>query len=158
MSSQAMELVVMPEKFRLHSVLQLRRTQQEERQAELAQALQAAQILQSQISEVQQQLQEIEEQLRAAAIHRLDVDHLMAIRRHQANTRALLRQLEEQQQVVEQEIERRQNRLVEANREVKVVETLEQQHREAQWALFLKREQDALDEFAQKRVQMDAEI
>lgn len=148
----------MPEKFRLHSVLQLRRTHQDERKTELAQAIQAAQILQNQIGDVQQQLQEIEDQLRTAATDRLDVDHLMAIRRHQATTRALLRQLEEQEQVVEQEIERRQNRLVEANREVKVVETLEQQHRDAQWGLFLKREQDALDEFAQKRVQSDAGI
>ncbi|MBL8891404.1 MAG: flagellar export protein FliJ [Planctomycetaceae bacterium] len=157
MNSLAMGMVVMAEKFRLHSVLQLRRTHQEERQAELAQAVQAAQILHGQIGEVQQQLQEIEEQLRAASLNRVDVDHLMAIRRHQANTRALLRQLQEQQQVVEQEIERRQTRLVEANREVKVVETLEQQHSAAQWELFLKREQDALDEFAQKRVQADVE-
>jgi flagellar export protein FliJ len=147
----------MPEKFRLVSVLQLRRNRQEERQSELAQAVQAAQILQNQKSEIDQQLHDIEQQLRSAASHHLNVDHLMAIRRHQSNTRALRRQLEEQEHVVEQEIERRQNRLVEANREVRVIETLEQQHIDAQRERSLKREQDDLDEFAQKRVRPSVE-
>lgn len=141
----------MPEKFRLAAVLRLRRNHQEERQAELAQAVQAIQTLQTQRQEVEQQLVDIEDQLRSAATDRLSVDHLMALRRHQTYTRGLLRQVEEQQHLVEQEIERRQNRLREANRDVRVIETLEQQHRDAQTARQLKHEQDALDEFALAR-------
>jgi flagellar export protein FliJ len=141
----------MPEKFRLAAVLRLRRNHQEERQAELAQAVQAIQTLHTQRQEVEQQLIDIEDQLRAAAIDRLSVDHLMSLRRHQTYTRGLLRQVEEQQHLVEQEIERRQNRLREANRDVRVIETLEQQHRDAQTARQLKHEQDALDEFALAR-------
>ncbi|MBL8853354.1 MAG: flagellar export protein FliJ [Planctomycetaceae bacterium] len=147
----------MAEKFRLQSVLQLRLNHQEERQAELAQAVQAIQILQGQMKDVEHQLVEIENDLRAGAAQHVNVDHLMALRRHQTDTRALLRQLEEQQHLVEQEIERRQNRLREANRDVKVIETLAEHHRAAQVAHMLKQEQDNLDEFAQKRVPTDVD-
>lgn len=147
----------MPEKFRLHTVLRLRLNHQEERQAELAQVVQAIQILQGQMTDVQQQLVDIENELRTASTQQLNVDHLMALRRHQTDTRGVLRQLEEQQYLVEQEIERRQNRLREANRDVQVIETLEQQHRDAQFAHMLKREQETLDDFAQKRVRSEVE-
>lgn len=147
----------MAEKFRLQSVLQLRLNHQEERQAELAQAVQAIQILQGQMKDVEHQLVEIENDLRAGAAQHVNVDHLMALRRHQTDTRALLRQLEEQQHLVEQEIERRQNRLREANRDVKVIETLAEHHRAAQVTHMLKQEQDNLDEFAQKRVPTDVD-
>lgn len=145
----------MPETFRLHSILRLRLNHQQERQAELAQAVQASQMVQAQMKEVQQELSEMEAELRSAATHHVNVDHLMAVRRHQAERRGVLRQLEEQEHLVEQEIERRQIKLREANREVKVIETLEQHHRDAQVAQLLKREQEALDEFAQKRVGRD---
>lgn len=147
----------MPEKFRLHTVLRLRLNHQEERQAELAQVVQAIQILQGQMKDVQQQLVDIENELRTASTQQLNVDHLMALRRHQSDTRGVLQQLEEQQHLVEQEIERRQNRLREANRDVQVIETLEQQHRDAQFARMLKREQVTLDDFAQKRVRSEVE-
>jgi len=147
----------MPEKFRLHTVLRLRLNHQEERQAELAQVVQAIQILQGQMTDVQQQLVDIENELRTASTQQLNVDHLMALRRHQSDTRGVLQQLEEQQHLVEQEIERRQNRLREANRDVQVIETLEQQHRDAQFARMLKREQETLDDFAQKRVRSEVE-
>jgi flagellar protein FliJ len=147
----------MPEKFRLHTVLRLRLNHQEERQAELAQVVQAIQILQGQMKDVQQQLVDIENELRTASTQQLNVDHLMALRRHQSDTRGVLQQLEEQQHLVEQEIERRQNRLREANRDVQVIETLAQQHRDAQFAHMLKREQETLDDFAQKRVRSEIE-
>ncbi len=147
----------MPEKFRLQTVLRLRLNHQEERQAELAQVVQAIQILQGQMKDVQQQLVDIENELRTASTQQLNVDHLMALRRHQSDTRGVLQQLEEQQHLVEQEIERRQNRLREANRDVQVIETLEQQHRDAQFAHMLKREQETLDDFAQKRVRSEVE-
>ncbi len=147
----------MPEKFRLQTVLRLRLNHQEERQAELAQVVQAIQILQGQMKDVQQQLVDIENELRTASTQQLNVDHLMALRRHQSDTRGVLQQLEEQQHLVEQEIERRQNRLREANRDVQVIETLEQQHRDAQFAHMLKREQETLDDFAQKRVRSKVE-
>ncbi len=137
--------------FRLQSVLRLRLSLQDKRQAELAQAVQANQILREQTREVETRLVEIESQLREAAQQHLDVDHLMALRRFQADTRGLLRQLQEQSQQVEQEVERRQQRLAEARREVKVIETLEQYHRQEQVTQQLQLEQDALDEFAQKR-------
>jgi flagellar export protein FliJ len=59
--------------------------------------------------------------------------------------------LEQQLGQVLQEIERRQLRLADARREVKVLETLAEQHRLNQQHLELTREQAALDEFAQKR-------
>jgi flagellar export protein FliJ len=117
----------------------------------LGQAVQAEQILLNQIQETEQRLVDIEQQLRLAAQQHLDVDHLMALRRFQADTRHLSQQLEQQRGQVVQEIERRQLRLAEARREVKVIETLAEQHRLTQQQLEQAREQAALDEFAQKR-------
>jgi flagellar export protein FliJ len=141
----------MAQPFRLQSVWRLRSSLQDERQAELGQAVQAEQILLNQIRETEQRLVDIEQQLRLATQQHLDVDHLMALRRFQADTRHLGQQLEQQRGQVVQEIERRQLRLAEARREVKVIETLAEQHRLTQQRLDLTREQAALDEFAQKR-------
>ncbi len=141
----------MAQPFRLQSVWRLRSSVQDERQAELGQAVQAEQILLNQIQETEQRLVDIEQQLRLAAQQHLDVDHLMALRRFQADTRHLSQQLEQQRGQVVQEIERRQLRLAEARREVKVIETLAEQHRLTQQQLEQAREQAALDEFAQKR-------
>jgi flagellar export protein FliJ len=141
----------MAQPFRLQSVWRLRSSVQDERQAELGQAVQAEQILLNQIQETEQQLGDIEQQLRVAAQQQLNVDHLMALRRFQADTRHLRLQLEQQRGQVVQEIERRQLRLAEARREVKVIETLAEQHRATQQKLEQTREQAALDEFAQKR-------
>jgi len=141
----------MAQPFRLQSVWRLRSSVQDERQAELGQAVQAEQILLNQIQETEQQLGDIEHQLRVAAQQQLNVDHLMALRRFQADTRHLRLQLEQQRGQVVQEIERRQLRLAEARREVKVIETLAEQHHDTQQKLEQTREQAALDEFAQKR-------
>lgn len=141
----------MAQPFRLQSVWRLRLSVQDERQAELGQAVQAEQILLNQMQETEQRLVDIEQQLRLATQQRLDVDHLMALRRFQADTRHLRQQLEQQRGQVVQEIERRQLRLAEARREVKVIETLAEQHRLTQQQLEQAREQAALDEFAQKR-------
>lgn len=141
----------MAQPFRLQSVWRLRSSVQDERQAELGQAVQAEQIVLNQIQETEQRLVDIEDQLRAAAQQHLNVDHLMALRRFQADTRHLRQQLEQQRGQVVQEIERRQLRLAEARREVKVIETLAEQHRATQQKLAQTREQAALDEFAQKR-------
>lgn len=141
----------MAQPFRLQSVWRLRSSVQDERQAELGQAVQAEQILLSQIREVEQRLTDIEQELRASGQHQLDVDHLMSLRRFQADTRHLRRQLEQQLGQVLQEIERRQLRLAEARREVKVIESLAEHHRLTQQHLEQAREQAALDEFAQKR-------
>lgn len=142
----------MAQPFRLQSVWRLRSSVQDERQAELGQAVQAEQILLNQIHETELRLVDIEQQLRHASHQQLDVDHLMALRRFQADSRHLRQQLEQQRWQVVQEIERRQLRLAEARREVKVIETLAEQHRLTQQQLELTREQAALDEFAQKRI------
>ena len=92
----------MAQPFRLQSVWRLRSSVQDERQAELGQAVQAEQILLNQIHETELRLVDIEQQLRHASHQQLDVDHLMALRRFQADSRHLRQQLEQQRgQVVQ---------------------------------------------------------
>jgi flagellar export protein FliJ len=138
------------ETFRLQSILQLRESLQQQRQAELGQAVQAQQILEAQFRQIETQLSDIEAEIRASLTASVDVDHLMALRRFQADTRGQSRQLQEQQQLVQQEIERRQARLTEASREVQVMEKLKQTYRERRQTAELRREQALLDEFAQR--------
>lgn len=141
----------MSTRFRLHSVLRLRQSVVDERKAELGQAVSAEAIVQQQIEEAQAQLSEIEQQLRDNAAAQLDVDHLMALRRYQAESRHHLGQLQDQQEQVKQEIERRQIRLAESKRELQVMEKLEAQFEQHERVTQLQREQLQLDEFSQKR-------
>lgn len=134
-------------RFRMQSVLRLREREKSQRQGELAQAIQADQTLIQQSQSIEQQLQEIDEQMRAAQASHLDIDFMLSLRRHQSNTRQMLRQVEAQRDQLAQEIERRQIKLAEANQQVQVMEKLELQQRQEFDGKIGKQEQEALDEF-----------
>lgn len=114
-------------RFRLESVLKLRRATRDERRAELARAAAAEQVL----LERQQQLAE---QRAANARHRraeagvLDVDALIAAARFDAALQAQQVVLARQLDAVRAEVHRRQQQLVEADREVRVLERLRELH------------------------------
>jgi len=80
----------------------------------------------------------------------IDVDGLLHARRYELLLRAQQQDLLQQQQVVDAEILRRQQALVEANREVRALELL----REKQWARHrdeeARQEMKQLDEVAQR--------
>jgi flagellar export protein FliJ len=137
--------------FRMATLLKLRESARDERQALLVRAQRAADVLRQQQATLEQEAQRLEQQSRdAVRPGRIDVDHLLHARRYELLLRAQQQDLAQQQQAVDAEIQRRQRALVEANREVRVLELL----REKQWTRYrdeeARQEIKQLDEVAQR--------
>jgi flagellar FliJ protein len=146
-------------KFRLQTLLRLREATRDERRAALGQAYQAAEILEQQKKELEGELGRLMVESRAACgPGPLDVDRLLDARRFELSLRAGLDQLRRQQAAVAAEIERRREALVEANREVRVLELLRDKqilkHRQEEESRALK----VLDETAQRRSGEEVEL
>lgn len=112
-------------RFRLESVLKLRKQKREERQKLVAQALEAVRVLETQKAEIRNERFENRQMLAEFATRSpINVDALARISRHDAllvgQENALVSQIEQ----VEVEVARRRADLVEANRDVMVVEKL----------------------------------
>ena len=127
----------MPFKYRLAPLLKIRENVRAEKQAELNQAHEAARLVEEELERVRGEYAHCMEQgLQAAQQEQIDVNYLLAMRRHQAylitQQELAIKQLEE----IRQEIERRRIALMEADREVKVLEKL----REKMKAKYLQEE------------------
>jgi len=136
-------------KFRLATLLRLREETRDQRRAELAEAYHADDLLQQQIQEADQALNDLLDECRkAAGPGVIDIDRLIAAGRYELALRAQQKELVGQRERVVAEIERRRQTLVEANREVRVLEKLREnqakRHREEE----NRREVKRLDEVA----------
>jgi flagellar export protein FliJ len=137
--------------FRMATLLKLRESARDERQAQLARAQRAADILRRQQEALEEEARRLEQQSRMAVRPgRIDVNHLLHARRYELVLRAQQQDLRQQQETVDAEVQRRQRALVEANREVRVLELL----REKLWARHRdeesRQEIKQLDEVAQR--------
>jgi flagellar export protein FliJ len=137
--------------FRMATLLKLRKSARDERQAQLVQARQAADILCRQREMLEQEAQRLDQQSRnAVRPGPIDVERLLNARRYELLLRAQQQDLLQQQQVVDAELLRRHQALIEANREVRVLELL----RQKQWARHrdeeARQEMKEIDEVAQR--------
>jgi flagellar export protein FliJ len=137
--------------FRMATLLKLRESARDERQAQLVKARQAADILRRQRETLEQEAQRLDQQSRnAVRPGPIDVDRLLHSRRYELLLRVQQQDLLQRQQVVDAELARRQQALVEANREVRVLELL----REKQWVRHrdeeARQEMKEIDEVAQR--------
>ncbi len=114
-----------PFRFRLATLLRLRLAERDERRSDLAKAIAAAEILHG-----QQQALQAEREENVAALRQMaspgggNVDRLLHGHRHAAVLKARVGQLASQQAQIEREIERRRQLVVEADRQVRVLEKL----------------------------------
>jgi len=139
-------------KFRLATLLRLREAARDERRTQLAEAYRVDDVLQQRLSRVREEMDRLREQCRrAAGPGTVDIDRLVESQRYELSLRAQQHQLLRQREALAAEIERRRAALVEANREVRVLENL----REKQAARYQqeenRREIKRLDEVAQRR-------
>ena len=112
-------------KFRLATLLRLREAARDDRRAELAEAYRADSILQERSDYVRKELGWLKDQCRqAAGPGTVDVDRLVEAQRYELTLKAQQGQLGRQREAVTAEIERRRETLVDANREVRVLEKL----------------------------------
>jgi flagellar FliJ protein len=112
-------------RFRLQTLWRLRLAERDRRRAELAQAHQAAEILDQQRQQIEAEQGETKEEARRlVSPGSANIDALLRVHRHELILKAELRQLATQRAQIETEIQRRRQVLVEADRQVRVVEKL----------------------------------
>ena len=141
-------------KFRLGTLLRMRQTVRDQRRAELAQAFQAEQIVRRQQDELAHEITQTNEQiLRGSQPGNVKVDNLIDAHRYERVIEARQSHLEEQRQQLEEEIVRRRERLVEADREVRVLEKLDERQRQEHNQNEHRREVKQMDEIAARVTQ-----
>jgi flagellar protein FliJ len=147
-----------PFRFRLESLLKLRVAERDRRREELANAYRADQILQQQLSaimgEIARTRQQTKEQSAPGAIH---VDMLLHSHRYELILQAQRQQIARQQQVIAAETERRRQALVEADRELRILEKLREKHALEYAFNEHKAEVRLLDEIALRRTRANLE-
>jgi flagellar FliJ protein len=111
--------------FRLETLLRLRMAERDERRGDLAKALRAEQVLREQQQKLLTEQDEQRTNVRArSSPGGADVDGLVRAHRYQLILKAQAQQLAGQMVQVAAEIERRRQVLVEADRQVRVLEKL----------------------------------
>ena len=120
--------------FRFEPLLRLRVSQRDIAQRQLADALQALQILEQQRAEIEQQRMAIRQEARGhlSLSQPIAVDSLLIRGRYEMQLAANLRENAENHGNVLAEVQQRRQRLTEADAEVRRLERLEQQQRD-QW-------------------------
>src|SRR5688572_14716973 len=121
--------------FRLISVLKLREQARDERRRELAQGYEAERVLRERSSAMQQEIDVLRDRTRKASSQGIvRVEDLLAARRYEMIVKSQIAEVESQIKQVLGEIEQRRAALVEADRDVKVIENLQQRRADEQSA------------------------
>jgi flagellar FliJ protein len=123
-------------RFRLQTLRRLREIHRDEQRSRLATAFEAERILTEQRQQVAAEIAGLgDARRRLMQQSALDVNQLLASQRYQLMLEAQSRTLAEQAEKLAAEVDRRRQALVEADREVRVLDKLEErqrrQHREA---------------------------
>lgn len=140
--------------FRLQPLIKLREAERDERRAELAKAYQAETILQEQIRQIDTDVAAAHASRQAmSAPGKLNVDQMIEGHRYQMLLVVQRKKLLEQQQLLLQEIERRRLAVVEADRQLKILEKLKDRQAAAQMAAAHKLETRQMDEVALRSFQ-----
>jgi flagellar FliJ protein len=119
--------------FRLTPLLRLHEATRNERRAHLAEAYRADEILRGQVAEVEQGLAALKQECRRSAQPgTVNVDRLIDSQRYEFLLLAQRATLKQHEEALAAEIERRRQALVDADREVRILEKLretqQQQH------------------------------
>jgi flagellar export protein FliJ len=139
-------------KFRMATLLKLREATRDERQAELAEAYRADDILNARLEQIRGEFKEIMAGCRkAASPGAVNIDHLIESQRYEVTLRVYERQTLGQKQQLAKEIERRREALLAANREVRVLEKLREHQMERHQDEENCRDIKRLDEIATQR-------
>jgi flagellar protein FliJ len=135
--------------FRLEPLLKLRESRRDECRAALAEAFRVDEVLRKQFDGLERDLAALREYCRTkSAPGGVDIDRLVEAQRYELVTRSQQRSIVQQRETVAAEIERRRQALVEADREVRVLEKLRERQAEQHRREEELREAKRLDEVA----------
>jgi flagellar protein FliJ len=119
-------------KFRLNTLQKVREAHRDQQRASLAEAFRAEQVLAENRAELADEERELRELQRSASAGQyLDVNRLLEAQRYELLLKAQGEVLAKQAVLLAAEAERRRQTLVEADREVRVLELLDERHRRA---------------------------
>ena len=140
-------------KFRLETLLKMRRTTRDTRRTELANAYQAEQILQERFFYLEQKLDTVRDYTRQHALPGIviDVERLLSAKRHQLLLEAERNQAQQQAQQVAAEIDRRREALVKADHETRILENLREKQLDQHQREETRLENRQIDEITQRR-------
>ncbi|MDR2172330.1 MAG: flagellar FliJ family protein [Planctomycetaceae bacterium] len=140
-------------KFRLESVITLWDNTLKERQSELAKAYEARKIVEDAENNINVELSNnIEmnrQKLQDGGV--LDVEYLLGLQRRNAYLNSQLNVIKRDLEKIDEEIERRQNAVVEAHTELKIIEKLKEKKQKEYTKNETKKEGIIMDEIATRR-------
>jgi flagellar FliJ protein len=135
--------------FRLATLLRLREADRDERRAQLSDAQQAEAIVAARVGEIDREIGLIRQlgQM-ATAPGKVDVDQLLDMQRYDTQLKLERIAAEDQRQKIAQEVERRLERAIAADREVRILEKLRETQLAKHRSEEEKVEQKRFDELA----------
>ena len=139
--------------FRLEPLITIRDNELKERQAELAKAYEARHILEETLKTVEKQLAEGIETARSLTQEgqTVNVEFLLGLRRQEMFLLTQQDDLTKKMKMIDEEIEKRRTAVVEANKELKIVEKLKEKRYEKYLEEENKQEMKLMDEIASNR-------
>lgn len=141
--------------FRLATLQRVREARRNEQRASLAEAYQAEQVLAERQATLAAEVTATRELRHAATTGRYtDINRLVEAQRYELLLRSQEQELNKQKILLAAEIERRRQMLVEADREVRALELLDEKHQQAFNLEQQRRETKTLDEIATTRWQL----
>jgi len=139
-------------RFRLQPLQKIRENVRSERQVELAKALEAEAIIREKLEGVNHEIKTTKEEGRRLATGgEVNVDHLIGLRRHEAFLLAQKTVIEEHLEKLLAEVERRRQAVIEADKEVRVLEKLHEKLKDRYDSALEAKETVAFDEIASVR-------
>lgn len=146
-------------RYRLATLLRLKESARDEKRAQLAEAYRAAEILVERLREVDDELAVTRTQAQQIAqTGTIDIDYLMNSHRYERVLRAQRNMIEQQQQQIAAEVERRRIALVEADRQVRVLEKLREKKLHEHVQREDRRDQKLMDELAARATSKLGEV
>lgn len=143
-----------PYKFRLATLLRLRQIRRDELRGRLADAFAAAAKIAEGEQQLKAQLEEIHLKIRSASGQRdMDVNTIMETQRYELVLKTQLKDLGGKAAMIEEEIEKRRQVVIEAERDVRSLELLDEQGRATWQKEATKRDAIQMDEVASMLVQ-----
>ena len=140
-------------KFRLVTLLKLREAARDERRSQLAEAYRVDDVLNERLEEIARQLSGLKDHCRKViGPGTIDVDQLVEAQQFELALASQRTRLDRQRRTVAEEIERRRQTLVEANRDVRVLEKLREKQAGRHRQEEDRRETKVLDEVAGRQV------
>ncbi|MEM8864208.1 MAG: flagellar export protein FliJ [Planctomycetota bacterium] len=138
-----------PYKFRFEVVRRVRQTRRDELRGELAAAYQAAEKLADEKRSLEAELQQLRQHMTAtAAAKQMNIGSLLDSQRYELILKSQIVQVDRKAQLVEQEIDRRRQAVVAAEREVKVMDTLDAKGQQLHRVEEMRADNKQMDEIA----------